>query len=124
MCQLCLIYFYFFNIYICTKRYHGMHKYQQVNFFSNVVKSVRPTYGNKEELAPLRKCVFKCTCICVFRAPTPDAAMFRKICMSKRKNQYLWGRQLRPLDPPLKAPQFLTLHRANYQANGLPGRSL
>ena len=53
MCQLCLIYFYFFDIYICTKRYHGMHKYQQVNFFSNVVKSVRPTYGNKEELAPL-----------------------------------------------------------------------
>ena len=30
-----------------------MHKYQQVNFFSDVVKSVRPTYGNKEELAPL-----------------------------------------------------------------------
>ena len=53
MCQPCLIYFYFFNIYICTKRYHGMHKYQQVIFFSNVVKSVRPTYGNKEELAPL-----------------------------------------------------------------------
>ena len=53
MCQVCLIYFYFFNIYICTKRYHGMHKYQQVNFFSNVVKSVRPTYSNKEELATL-----------------------------------------------------------------------
>ena len=53
MCHLCLIYFYFFNIYICTKRYHGMHKYQQVNFFSNVIKSVRPTYSNKEELAPL-----------------------------------------------------------------------
>ena len=51
MCKLCLIYFYFFNIYICTKRYHRMHKYQQVNLFSNVVKSVRPTYGNKEELA-------------------------------------------------------------------------
>ena len=30
-----------------------MHKYQQV--FSNVVKSVRPTYGNKEELAPLNQ---------------------------------------------------------------------
>ena len=30
-----------------------MHKYQQVNFFSNVIKSVRPTYGNKEELASL-----------------------------------------------------------------------
>ena len=29
-----------------------MHKYQQVNFFSNV-KSVKPTYGNKEELATL-----------------------------------------------------------------------
>ena len=54
MCQLCLVYFYFFNIYICTKRYHGMHKYQQINFFSSVVKSIRPTYGNKEELAPLR----------------------------------------------------------------------
>ena len=53
MCQLCLIYFYFFNIYICTKRYHGVHKYQQVNFFPNVVKSVRPTYGNKEELGAL-----------------------------------------------------------------------
>ena len=53
MCQLCLIYFYFFNIYICTKTYHGMHKYQQVNFFSNIVKSTRSTYGSKEELAPL-----------------------------------------------------------------------
>ena len=53
MCQCCLIYLYFFNIYICTKRYHGMCKYRQVNFFSNVVKYVRPTYGNKEELAPL-----------------------------------------------------------------------
>ena len=53
MCQLCLIYFYFFNIYICTKRYHGMYKYHQDNFFSNVLKSVRPTYGNKEELVPL-----------------------------------------------------------------------
>ena len=31
-----------------------MHKYQQVNFFSNVIKSVRPTYGNKEELASLK----------------------------------------------------------------------
>ena len=30
-----------------------MHKYQQVNFFSNVIKSVGPTYGNKEELAAL-----------------------------------------------------------------------
>ena len=30
-----------------------MHKYQQVNFFSNVIKSIRPTYGNKEELATL-----------------------------------------------------------------------
>ena len=35
------------------KRYHGMRKYQQINFFPNVVKDVRPTYGNKEELAPL-----------------------------------------------------------------------
>ena len=32
-----------------------MYKYQQVNFFPNVVKSVRPTYGNKEELAPLKQ---------------------------------------------------------------------
>ena len=54
MCQLGLVYFYFFNIYICTKRYHGMCKYQQVKFFSNVVKSIKPTYGNKEELAALR----------------------------------------------------------------------
>ena len=30
-----------------------MHKHQQFNFFSNVIKYVRPTYGNKEELAPL-----------------------------------------------------------------------
>ena len=30
-----------------------MHKYQQVNFFSNVIKYVRPTYSNKEELATL-----------------------------------------------------------------------
>ena len=59
MCQLCLIYFYFFNIYICTKRYHSIHKYQQVNFFSNVVKSIRPTYGNKEELATLNKNAFQ-----------------------------------------------------------------
>ena len=52
MCQCYLIYFYFFNIYICTKIYHGMLKYQLVNFFSNVVKYVGPTYGNKEALAP------------------------------------------------------------------------
>ena len=31
-----------------------MHKYQPINFFSNVVKSIRPTYGNKEELAALK----------------------------------------------------------------------
>ena len=30
-----------------------MHKHQQFNFFSNFIKYVRPTYGNKEELAPL-----------------------------------------------------------------------
>ena len=30
-----------------------MRKYQQVNFLSNVVKYVRPTYDNKEKLAPL-----------------------------------------------------------------------
>ena len=35
------------------KRYHGMSKYWQITFFPNVVKDVRPTYGNKEELAPL-----------------------------------------------------------------------
>ena len=28
---------------------------QQVNFFSNVVKYVRPMYGNKEEPAPLKQ---------------------------------------------------------------------
>ena len=55
MYQCCLIYFYIFNSYICTKSYHGMCKYQQVNFFSNAIKNVRPTYGNKEELAPLIK---------------------------------------------------------------------
>ena len=53
MSKCCLIYSCFFNIYICTKRYYGLHKYSQVNFFSNVVKYVRPTYGNKEELTPL-----------------------------------------------------------------------
>ena len=37
------------------KRYHSMCKYQQINFFPNVVKDVRPTYGNKEELVPLRR---------------------------------------------------------------------
>ena len=31
-----------------------MYKYQTSNFFSNVIKSIRPTYGNKEELAPLK----------------------------------------------------------------------
>ena len=31
-----------------------MCKYQQVNVYSNVVKYVRPIYGNKKELAPLR----------------------------------------------------------------------
>ena len=31
-----------------------MHKHQQFNFFSNVIKYVRPTYGNKEELSPLK----------------------------------------------------------------------
>ena len=64
MCQCCLIHFYFFNIYICTKRDHGMYKYQQVNFFSNVIKSIRPTYGNTEELATLIHCLknipYKC----------------------------------------------------------------
>ena len=35
------------------KRYHGMCKYQQIIFFLNVVKDIRPTYSNKEELAPL-----------------------------------------------------------------------
>ena len=35
------------------KRYHGMCKYWQINFFPNVVKDIRPTYSNKEELAPL-----------------------------------------------------------------------
>ena len=53
MYQFCLIYFYFFNIYIYTKIYHYIHKHWQFNFFSNVIKYVRPTYGNKEELAPL-----------------------------------------------------------------------
>ena len=38
------------------KRYHGVCKYRQINFFPNVVKDVRPTYGNKEELAPLNLC--------------------------------------------------------------------
>ena len=33
--------------------YHWSCKYQHVNFFSNVIKCVRPTYGNKEVLAPL-----------------------------------------------------------------------
>ena len=50
------VYFYFFNIYICTKIYHGMCKYWQLNFFSNVVKYVRPIYGNKEELANTMCC--------------------------------------------------------------------
>ena len=36
------------------KTYHGMCKYRQINFFPSVVKDVRPTYGNKEELAPLK----------------------------------------------------------------------
>ena len=35
------------------KRYHGMCKYLQIIFFPNVVNDIRPTYGNKEELAPL-----------------------------------------------------------------------
>ena len=33
--------------------YHLFCKYQQVNFFSDVIKCIRPTYGNKETLAPL-----------------------------------------------------------------------
>ena len=35
------------------KMYGWFCKYQQVNFFSNVVKCVRPTYGNKEARASL-----------------------------------------------------------------------
>ena len=35
--------------------YHWFCKYLQVNFFSGVVKCVRPTFGNKETLAPLKK---------------------------------------------------------------------
>ena len=48
MCQLCLIYFYLYkkDIMVCTN-------INKLIFFSNVIKSVRPTYGNKEELAPL-----------------------------------------------------------------------
>ena len=35
-------------------------------------------------------------------APTPEAATFRKICMSKRKNLDPWGRTpAAPLDPPM-----------------------
>ena len=30
--------------------------YQQVNFFSNVVKSIRPTYSIKEEVVALKSC--------------------------------------------------------------------
>ena len=33
------------------------------------------------------------------RAPTPEAAMFRKICMSKRKNLDPWGGRA-PAAPP------------------------
>ena len=38
-------------------------------------------------------------------APTPEAAMFCKICMSKRKNQDPWGDgapRAPPLDPPIQ----------------------
>ena len=38
--------------------YHWFCKYWQVSFFSNVVKCVRPTYGNKEALAPLTSTYF------------------------------------------------------------------
>ena len=35
-------------------------------------------------------------------APTPNAATFHKICMSKRTYQDPWSaRQVRPLDPPV-----------------------
>ena len=44
------------------KRYHGMCKYQQINCFPNVVKDIRPTYGNKEELAPLNDDVAVSNC--------------------------------------------------------------
>ena len=33
--------------------YHWFCKYRHVNFFSNVIKCIRPTYGNKEARAPL-----------------------------------------------------------------------
>ena len=33
--------------------YHWFCKYWHLNFFSNVVKCIRPTYGNKEAQAPL-----------------------------------------------------------------------
>ena len=33
--------------------YHQFCKYWQVNFFSDVIKCIRPTYSNKETLAPL-----------------------------------------------------------------------
>ena len=42
-----------------------MHKHQQFNFFSNVVKYVGPTYGNKEELAPLTKLIMTSSGFCV-----------------------------------------------------------
>ena len=42
-------------------------------------------------------------------APTPEAAMFRKICVSKRKNLDCWGggtHWQHPLDPPMPRVWF------------------
>ena len=43
-------------------------------------------------------------------APTPEAATFRKICMSKRKNLDPWGGASgAPLDPPMPCSDNMNL---------------
>ena len=45
----------------------------------------------------------------VGRAPTPEAAMFRKICMSKRKNQDPWVGGGAPAAPPSGSANVLPI---------------
>ena len=54
MCDLCLIYFFFIKIFISVQKYIIVFpNISKFVFFSNVVKCIRPTYGNKEKPATL-----------------------------------------------------------------------
>ena len=79
MCQLCLIYSISLifisvqkDIMVCTD-------INKLIFFSNVIKSVRPTYGNKEELAPLSIVLTALNTLCTHCVDEQVALTYGKI---------------------------------------------